>query len=93
MFLCDNENLGRSLEYDVIWEFIPASASDKIVLLCFNALKSQFIHSNSLANVPSNVVLVEYGFQADYNFGNSLLELSQSGCSTCICVGTSAWSR
>lgn len=32
-------------------------------------------------------------YQADYNFGSSLQELAQNGCTTSVCVGTSAWSR
>jgi hypothetical protein len=32
-------------------------------------------------------------FQADYNFGPSIQELTQNGCNTCVCAGTSAWSR
>ncbi|XP_021947306.1 uncharacterized protein LOC110845233 isoform X2 [Folsomia candida] len=92
IFLCDNENLGRSIDFDIVWEFIPVSTSDNIVMMCYNALKSQITHSSSLTNVHQNIVLVDYGFQAEYNFGTSVLEISQNGCSSCVCVGTSAWS-
>lgn len=79
MFLCDNDNQGRNLDFDVVWEFLPASAATMIVIMCFNALKPNIIHSNSLINVPSNIVLVDYGFQVscllfapNFNFDNYL---------------------
>lgn len=39
------------------------SESDSIVMMCFNALKPHITNPSVLSTVPSNVVLVEYGFQ------------------------------
>ncbi|ODM97121.1 Beta-hexosaminidase [Orchesella cincta] len=50
-------------------EFLPVSEVDSIVMMCFNALKTHITNPSILNTVPTNVVLVEYGFQADYHFG------------------------
>ncbi|XP_046749548.1 uncharacterized protein LOC124413185 [Diprion similis] len=46
-----------------LWHILNLN-SDATLLLCSNGLHSK----PDLRNVPSNVVLVEYGFQADYDF-------------------------
>jgi hypothetical protein len=63
MFTNDNELMGGIVDYDVIWDFIPAPSSDSIMMLCYNALKQTIIHTSSLVNVPPNIILIDYGFQ------------------------------
>lgn len=62
MFSYDGESSGRNADFDAVWEFIPTSVSDSVLMLCYNALRSQ-PQSVNLSNVPPNIVLVEYGFQ------------------------------
>ena len=63
IFLAENECLGHSVDFSNIWNFIPMPSAETIVMLCYNALKMHIINPATLSNVPSNIVLVEYGFQ------------------------------
>ncbi|XP_075233962.1 uncharacterized protein LOC142331764 [Lycorma delicatula] len=58
------------------------------VMMCANSL-----HSQSLENlyVPSNMILIEYGFLADYDFLEWTKGYHQLGCATCLCPGTASW--
>lgn len=60
--------------------YMIANRSINIDWLCIRCVCSKFMKALLL-------------FQADYNFGASLLEMSQSSCSSCVCVGTAAWSN
>lgn len=55
------------------------------LMLCANGLHSRFY------NIPANVVLVEYGFQADYDFVQWTQDFRQQGNMTCLCPGTASW--
>ncbi|CAG7716281.1 unnamed protein product [Allacma fusca] len=92
IFLTENECLSQGADFTNMWNFIPIPSADSVIMLCYNALKMHIANPGTLVNVPANVILVDYGFQADYNFGPSIQELTQSGCTTCVCAGTSAWS-
>ncbi|ODN06657.1 hypothetical protein Ocin01_00055, partial [Orchesella cincta] len=92
IFSKDSVESDLGINFSAIWEFLPVSEVDSIVMMCFNALKTHITNPSILNTVPTNVVLVEYGFQADYHFGASILEMTQSACSSCVCVGTAAWS-
>ncbi|XP_026288874.1 uncharacterized protein LOC113213876 isoform X3 [Frankliniella occidentalis] len=55
------------------------------LMLCANGLHSRFY------NIPPNVVLVEYGFQADYDFVQWTQDFRSQGNMTCLCPGTASW--
>ena len=61
---------------------------DTSLVLCSNSLIS---NPGLIDNIPSNVTLIEYGFQGDYPFMDNLQTLSRSGCDQLVCVGTSSW--
>jgi hypothetical protein len=61
MFTSESES--RDVGFSTIWEYIPVSASDSIVMLCYNAVRTRIANPSALLHVPSNVILVEYGFQ------------------------------
>ena len=58
------------------------------IIICNNSLSN---YANLLDNIPSNIGLVEYGFQGDYPFLPNALTNSRSGCQQILCPGTSAW--
>jgi len=58
------------------------------IVICNNSLSN---YEHLLENIPSNIGLVEYGFQGDYPFLKNILSNSRSGCQQILCPGTSAW--
>ena len=58
------------------------------IVLCNNSLAN---YPNLLHNIPSNIGLIEYGFQGNYSFLQNIIVSSQSGCQQILCPGTSAW--
>ncbi|CAH1790961.1 unnamed protein product [Owenia fusiformis] len=66
---------------------LPISSTDT-VRLC-----AHVFHDNLdlLELLPSNVVLMEYGFQAYYDFQKFAKVYSESNVSFCTCPGTAAW--
>ena len=54
------------MDFSNIWNFIPLPSAESIVMLCYNALKMHIVNPATLSNVPSNIVLVEYGFQVRF---------------------------
>ena len=61
---------------------------ETVIVLCSNSLSS---HTGLMDSVPSNIVFIEYGFQADYPFYDNILNMSSSGCDQIVCAGTSSW--
>ena len=63
--------------------------SPHILVVCIsNSLSS---NPALLDTIPSNIVFIEYGFQADYPFLDKILNMSSSGCDQIVCAGTSSW--
>ncbi|XP_074652559.1 uncharacterized protein LOC141906956 [Tubulanus polymorphus] len=46
---------------------------------------------DTMPHLPLNMILMEYGFQADYNFSKYCKEYEESGLPFMVCPGTSAW--
>uniref|UniRef100_A0A1B6CRL5 Uncharacterized protein n=2 Tax=Clastoptera arizonana TaxID=38151 RepID=A0A1B6CRL5_9HEMI len=76
-----------SLTLQDVWHLLSLSP-EVTIMLCSNSL-----HNQNLANtiIPSNMVLIEYGFQADYDFTEWIQDFHQMGCTTCLCPGTASW--
>lgn len=75
---CDSE-LIRS-----VWRHLVLT-QETTLLLCANVLRSQ------LTCLPTDVVLVEYGFQAGYEFDQWLQVCPSHGISVMAASGTAAW--
>eukprot|EP00092_Neocalanus_flemingeri_P008333 GFUD01008985.1.p1 GENE.GFUD01008985.1~~GFUD01008985.1.p1 ORF type:complete len:881 (-),score=182.76 GFUD01008985.1:190-2832(-) len=73
--------------FPVLPGVLSVGASTRIII-CNNSLSN---YANLLDNLPSNIGLVEYGFQGDYPFLQNALSNSRSGCQQIFCPGTSAW--
>ena len=58
------------------------------IVLCNNSLSN---YPNLLDNIPSNIGLIEYGFQGCYPFLENIISSSHTGCQQVLCPGTSAW--
>ena len=74
-----------------VFPFLPAALSvgpTTRIVLCNNSLAN---YASLLDNIPSNIGLIEYGFQGDYPFLSNILASSRSGCQQILCPGTSAW--
>lgn len=62
-------------------------SSDVTWFLCANSIRDKKV---SPGNFPG-AILVEYGFQADYDFhGNSKAAWEESA-ALCFCAGTASW--
>lgn len=86
IFLKDSVENDHGINYSAIWEFLPVSEVDSIVMMCFNALKTHITNPTVLSTVPANVVLVEYGFQVfepcNCNLAYFLEDFAGSDCTT-----------
>ena len=65
-----------------------AVSPDTNIVLCSNSLAGQ---PDLITNLPANIGLMEFGFQADYPALERLERLAVSGCEQLVCAGTSAW--
>ena len=79
---------GSQLVFPSLPAILAVSPATNIVL-CSNSLASQ--QASLLANLPANLGLMEFGFQADYPALQRLERLAVSGCEQLLCAGTSAW--
>ena len=79
--------MGPASVFSSLQGLLP-SGPDTAIVLCSNSLTA---YPGLLDNIPSNVTLIEYGFQADYPFMENLQNVSRSGCQQLVCVGTSSW--
>ncbi|XP_067011307.1 uncharacterized protein [Anabrus simplex] len=70
-----------------LWHLLDA-APTVTILLCSNSVQLQQQHSIRL---PANMVLMQYGFQADYDFLEWTQEFRRQGGMTCLCPGTASW--
>lgn len=71
------------------YELLNGNASDRTWLLCANSLREKKI----LPNLNFGHILVEYGFQADYNFHEKTQSAWESSAALCFCAGTASWDR
>ncbi|XP_032789539.2 uncharacterized protein LOC116926709 [Daphnia magna] len=69
------------------YELLNGNASDRTWLLCANSLREKKI----LPNLNFGHILVEYGFQADYNFHEKTQSAWESSAALCFCAGTASW--
>ncbi|KAK7077572.1 hypothetical protein SK128_012479 [Halocaridina rubra] len=60
-----------------------------VLLLCANVFHDK---SHQLATLPPRAILVEYGFQADYDFSRGIQLSVETGRTLTMCPGTAAWS-
>lgn len=79
IFMKNSVENSPGVNFSAIWEFLPVSEVDSIVMMCFNALKAHITNPSMLNEVPANVVLVEYGFQVikllDFRFKYGFVHL------------------
>ncbi|XP_069671476.1 uncharacterized protein [Periplaneta americana] len=68
-----------------LWHLL-ALPPDVTLMLCSNSLQQPTAHA-----FPANVLFVQYGFQADYDFLEWTRDLHQQGVMTCLCPGTASW--
>ncbi|XP_063217542.1 uncharacterized protein LOC134528147 [Bacillus rossius redtenbacheri] len=73
-----------------LWQLLSLSP-DVTIMLCSNSLHHLEAGAAARVDVPANVLLVEYGFQADYDFLQWTREFYQQGGMTCLCPGTASW--
>jgi len=73
--LFDKQELLNSLPSDVTW------------LLCANTIREKTTRPTS----HPGFILIEYGFQADYNFHEKSQVAWQQSTSLCFCAGTASW--
>ncbi|XP_046981573.1 uncharacterized protein LOC124550870 isoform X1 [Schistocerca americana] len=67
-----------------LWHLLSLPPSVTL-MLCANSLQP------AAPALPSNVVLVQYGFQADYNFVDAAQDYYARGVTMCLCPGTASW--
>ncbi|XP_064113113.1 uncharacterized protein LOC135219888 isoform X2 [Macrobrachium nipponense] len=64
-------------------------SSSAVLLVCANVFHNK---SQQLAALPPTTILVEYGFQADYDFSRGVQLAVENGRALTMCPGTAAWS-
>ncbi|XP_023240246.1 uncharacterized protein LOC111638724 [Centruroides sculpturatus] len=58
------------------------------LLMCANGFLNNM---ELLKSIPLNIILLEYGHQAEHDYQMPCKMISQVGISCCVCTGTSAW--
>ncbi|XP_046665376.1 uncharacterized protein LOC124357531 isoform X2 [Homalodisca vitripennis] len=86
LLICGGEE-SSEIRLQEIWHYLSLPA-DVTIMLCSNTLHNLHL---SKVYVPPNIVLMDYGFQADYDFADWTQEFHQYGCTTCLCPGTASW--
>ncbi|EFX70985.1 hypothetical protein DAPPUDRAFT_228128 [Daphnia pulex] len=69
------------------YELLNGSSPDITWLLCANSLREKQVQ----LNLNFGNILVEYGFQADYNFHDKSKSAWESSAALCFCAGTASW--
>ena len=69
------------------YELLNGSPPDRTWLLCANSLREKKI----VPNISFGHILVEYGFQADYNFHEKTQSAWENSSALCFCSGTASW--
>lgn len=60
-----------------------------VLLVCANVFHNKM---QQLSSLPPTTILVEYGFQADYDFSRGVQLAVETGRPLAVCPGTAAWS-
>lgn len=68
-------------------ELLIGSPSERTWLLCANSLRERKV----IPNLNFGHILVEYGFQADYNFHEKTQLAWENSAALCFCAGTASW--
>lgn len=84
-FLADASTLENSYSP---WSHLGLTQST-VLLVCANVFHNKRKH---LAHLPPSAILVEYGFQADYDFSCGVHLAVETGRPLAVCPGTAAWS-
>jgi len=80
-------SVGCNQVFPKIWSYLGLPTTTQLLLCCNSVLDCPQV----LEDLPVNVCLVDYGFQADYAFSENADKLARSGLLTLTCPGTSAW--
>jgi len=64
------------------------NVTDVTWMLCANSLREKRIIDPSF---DAGCILVEYGFQADYNFHDKSQAAWEDSAALCFCAGTASW--
>ncbi|XP_042215354.1 uncharacterized protein LOC121861551 isoform X1 [Homarus americanus] len=64
-------------------------AQSAVLLVCANVFHNK---RQQLSYLPPRTILVEYGFQADYDFSRGIQLAVETGRPLSVCPGTAAWS-
>ena len=75
---------GPEKVFPVLASLLSVGSSTRIIL-CNNSLSN---YANLLDNLPSNIGLIEYGFQGSYPFLPNTLASSHSGCQQILFAGS-----
>ncbi|XP_067942054.1 uncharacterized protein [Watersipora subatra] len=70
--------------------FLPLSDCHHL-LLCGEALKQTGNTQQSLKWLPSNMMLMSYGYTADFDFTPTIKQYTEYGSAYYVCPGTSSW--
>ncbi|KAF4523546.1 hypothetical protein B566_EDAN011994 [Ephemera danica] len=66
-----------------LWHLLSLPPTTTLLLCCNNLAPTY--------PLPANVILVEYGFQADYDFLGRTKPFLDQGRAVCLCPGTASW--
>ncbi|CAB3359835.1 Hypothetical predicted protein [Cloeon dipterum] len=66
-----------------VWHLLTLPTHVTLMLCCNNLAQSY--------DLPPNVILMEYGFQADYDFLGKVRPHLDEGRAICLCPGTASW--
>ncbi|KAJ9589645.1 hypothetical protein L9F63_017134, partial [Diploptera punctata] len=82
----DNDDLDTTyVALHELWHHLTLPPSITL-MLCSNGILQ---HGGQ--TFPPNVLFVQYGFQADFDFLDWTRDLQQQGMMTCLCPGTASW--
>nr|CAD7198949.1 unnamed protein product [Timema douglasi] len=86
----DGENVPHHVPLQELWQILGLPP-EVTLMLCSNSLHTQ--EAAPPLDIPPNILLVEYGFQADYDFQEWTRDFHNQGAMTLLCPGTASWNR
>nr|CAD7257034.1 unnamed protein product [Timema shepardi] len=86
----DGENVPHHVPLQELWQILGLPP-EVTLMLCSNSLHTQ--EAAPPLDIPPNILLVEYGFQADYDFQEWTRDFHNQGTMTLLCPGTASWNR
>nr|CAD7405719.1 unnamed protein product [Timema cristinae] len=84
----DGENVPHHVPLQELWQILGLPP-EVTLMLCSNSLHTQ--EAAPPLDIPPNILLVEYGFQADYDFQEWTRDFHNQGTMTLLCPGTASW--